>query len=64
MRILFASYNSISVVICRYGAKLIIDEEMNGGDLLIVSKKKYFDPDQVHVYSYWQGIPDVYIILH
>ena len=26
----------LSTAICRYGAKLIIDEEMTGGDLLIV----------------------------
>jgi len=26
-------------VICRYGAKLIIDDEMSGGDLLIVRIK-------------------------
>lgn len=34
----FTIYNSISVVICRYGAKLIIDGEMSGGNLLIVRK--------------------------
>lgn len=27
-------------VTCRYGAKLIIDDEMTGGDLLIVSHNK------------------------
>ena len=29
----------MSTVICRYGAKLIIDDEMSGGDLLIVRTK-------------------------